>query len=110
MSDTMKAITRFRKATLAIRGIRYRQRTGRLTGRNGAATDRTLTYHRQVQDEAIGILILSGHRELAGLLSSEAGLADRVREARILGQRRPELEMRLRRTRAQVHALTYRAA
>lgn len=94
-------VTRYRKASTAQRGIRYRIERGQAGTRNSRATEAALANHD------VRILVANGQRELVGALVEEAALAERIRTA---PEPRPELALRLAGVRSRIRTLTKGAA
>lgn len=104
-TDTASALAiQYQDASIALRAINRRRDRGELTGRNGAATQRTIEYHegRMLRVERTLTGRDENSRRLAGLLHAQHELADRVRQNRAAQVDRPELSARTRTIRKQI--------
>lgn len=98
--DLPTVVRSYRSATKSLR-----RRSQVTPTRNGGANERALQRHNREVAKAELALILSDHYALAGELNEEAGLLARLAEAHRHGIERPELQTRLRLTRARIRKL-----
>lgn len=99
-TSAAEAVLQGRKASAELRKPRVRG------GRNGAATERMLARRQRELDNARAVLAELGRNDLASALFDEHDLAKRVADAKLMGQRRPELMTRLAKARATLRYAT----